>query len=115
MIGAALLPKDGGVGNVGVILNKRITGGDFIDVCGAVTNPLSCDENRHFDMHFDLAHFERGRMAGAEQEKQKSTVALRGGCSGGVGNACGLHNGTVVSHVVNDANKSLIQDGEFLA
>lgn len=51
-----------GARNVKFAIKDRIARGLFVDVGRAVANPLAGHEDWQFDVQFNFAHLERGRM-----------------------------------------------------
>ena len=50
------------LGDVEFAVKDRVAGRVFVDVGGAVADPLAGDEYGEFDVEFHLAHFKRGRV-----------------------------------------------------
>jgi len=115
-LAAALVVDDGlrvdmlGRGDVEFAVEDGVAGGVFVDVGGAVADPLAGDENGQFDVEFDLAHLERGGVPVAHEVADQALVISDGFGAFAVGNAGGLADGGVVAHIVDDADKAVVED-----
>ena len=113
---AALVVDDGlrvdvlGRGDVEFAVEDGVAGGVLVHVGGAVADPLAGDENGEFDVEFDLAHLERGGVPVAHEVADQALVIGDGFGAFAVGNAGGLADGGVVAHVVDDADKAVVED-----
>lgn len=99
-----------GLGDVEFAVKDRIAGGVFVDVGGAVADPLAGDEDGQFDVELDLAHLERGGVPVAHEVADQALIVLDMFGAGAVGDAGGLHDGGVVAHVVDDADEAVVED-----
>ena len=82
-----------GGGNVEFAVEDRIAGRVFVDVGGAVADPLAGDEDGQFDVQLDLAHLEGGRVPVAHQVADQPFVVLDGFGAAAIGHAGGLADG----------------------
>ena len=73
-------------------------------------DPLPGDENRQFDVKLDLAHLERGGVPVAHQVADQSGILLYPLGAAAIGDPGRLHDGVVISHVVDDADEAVIED-----
>ena len=113
---APALPVGPGLGrqlvrrrNVELPVEHGIAGRVFVDVGGAVADPLPGDEDRHLDVVFDLAHLERRGVPVAQQIADQPPVGghLPGPLA--VGDPGRLHDGRVVAHVVDHPDEAVIE------
>ena len=99
-----------GRGNIELPIQYRIARRVFVDVGGAVADPLTRHENRQLDVQLDLAHLERRRMPVAHQVTDQPLVVGHMPGAGTVRDAGGLDDGGIVAHVINDADKAVVQN-----
>lgn len=100
-----------GRGDVEFAIQDRVAGRVFVDVGGAVADPLAGDEDREFDVELDLAHLERGRVPVPHEIADEPFIILNGFGALAVADPRGLCYGTVVAHIVNDADKAVVEHG----
>src|SRR5690606_35819753 len=93
-------------------IHDGIAAGVLVDVGGAMPNPLARHENWQLDVELDLTHFEGGRVAMAEEVTDQAAILLYPLGSTAVGDASRLHNGRVIAHIVDNADKAVIQNGQ---
>jgi hypothetical protein len=115
---APALVVDGGLGgklfgggDVELPVEDRVAGGVFVDVGGAVADPLAGDEDGKLDVELDLAHLERGGVPVAHEVADQALVVLDVLGAGAVGDAGGLDDGGIVAHVVDDADEAVVKHG----
>ena len=96
-------------GQVEFVSENRISRGIFIDVRRAVTDPLPCNEYGHFAMKFEFYHLERRSVLVSLQVADKAAIFADFFGSLAVRNACGLHDGFVITHIVHEINESVIK------
>ena len=77
-----------------------------------MSNPLSPTVHRHTDVQFYLAHFKRCRVLMSHQVAYQATVFLDFLCTPAVGNTGGLNDRLIGTHVVHDADESIVKDLE---
>jgi hypothetical protein len=77
-------------------------------------DPLPRDKDRQFYVVLDLAHLERRRMAVSHQIVDEPLVLTDLAGAAAVGHAGRLHDRCVVAHVIDDADKSVIENGQRL-
>jgi hypothetical protein len=66
-------------------------------------------------MQLQFAHFERGRVRIAQQVANQAAILMYLFRPGSVGNSRGLHNGRIVTHVIDDPDMAMIKDRKSLA
>ena len=86
----------------------------FIDVGGAVTDPLARHEDGQLDVVLDLAHFEGRRVAVAHEVVDQPGVVAGLARALAVRNAGRLDHRRVVAHVIDDADEAVVEDGDRL-
>jgi hypothetical protein len=100
-----------GRGDIELPVEDRIAGGVFVDVGGAVADPLAGDEDGQLDVELDFAHLERGRVPVAHEVADQALVIGDRLGALAIADAGGLRDGAVVAHVVDDADKAVVQNG----
>ena len=108
-VGARLRRQLRRLGQVELTVEDRVARRVLVDVGGAVTDPLPGDEDRELDVELDLAHLKRRTVAVAHQVADEPTVVAQLGGAAPVRHPRRLHDGTVVAHVVNDADEAVIE------
>jgi predicted pyridoxine 5'-phosphate oxidase superfamily flavin-nucleotide-binding protein len=96
--------------NIELAVEDRVAGGVFVDVGGAVADPLAGDEDRQFDVEFDFAHLKRCRVVVAHQVADQAFVVLDGFGAFAIADAGGLADGGVITHVVDKADMAVVKD-----
>src|SRR5882672_4794090 len=79
-----------------------------------MADPLARHEDRQLHVVLDLAHLERRRMAMPHQVVDQPAVLADLLGAAAVAHPGGLHDGSIVSHVVDDADKSVIENRQRL-
>ena len=100
--------------DVEFVVEDRIAGGVFVDVGGAVADPLPRDKDRQFDVVLDLAHLERRRVPVPHQIVDEAPVLADPPGAAPVGDARRLHDRAVVAHVVDDPDKAVVEHRQGL-
>ncbi len=100
--------------NVELPVQDRISRRVFVDVGGAVPDPLPGHEDRQLHMQLDLAHLEGGRVPVAHEVADQAAVVAGLAGAGAVGHAGRLHDGRVVAHVVHHAHEAVVERGQRL-
>ena len=103
-----------GLGDVEFAVEDRIAGGVFVDVGGAVADPLARDEHGQFDVQLDLAHLERGRVPVAHEVADQAFVVGDGLGALAVRDPRGLRDGGVIAHVVDEAHEAVVEHRDGL-
>ena len=98
-----------GCRNVELAVQDRIAGRVFVDVGGAVPDPLAGDKDRQLHMQLDFAHLEGRRMPVPHQIADQTFVIADMFGARAIGHARGLHDGGVIAHIVDHADKAVIQ------
>ncbi len=98
-----------GFGDVEFAVEDRIARGVFVDVGGAVPDPLAGDKDGQFDVQLDLAHLERGRVPVAHQVADQPFVVLHRFGAFAVGHARRLTDRGIVAHIVDDADEAVVE------
>ena len=109
IVDGALRGQMFGGGNVELAVQDRIAGRVFVDVGGAVPDPLAGDEDRQLHMQLDLAHLEGRRMPVPHQIADQPLVIADMLGARAVRHARGLHDGGIVAHVVDHPDEAVIQ------
>ena len=97
---------------VELAVQDGVAGGIFVDIGRAVPDPLPGHEDGQLDVQLDLAHFKRSRVVVAHQVAYQRPV---GGAYVGtvaVGYSGCLHDGSVVAHVIDDSDESVVEPGD---
>ena len=100
--------------DVEFVVEDRIARRVFVDVGGAVADPLPRDEDRQFDVVLDLAHLERRRVAVPHQIVDQAAILADPLGAAAVGDARRLHDRGVVAHVVDDADEAVVEHRQRL-
>jgi hypothetical protein len=114
VVGGGLGGEVLGRGRVELAVEDRVAGGVFVDVGGAVADPLARDEDRQLDVQLDLAHLERRRVPVAHQVADQAGVVARGLRARAVADARGLDDRAIVAHVVDDADEAVVEHRDRL-
>ena len=91
------------------LIHDRVSRGILVHIGRAMANPLPRDEDRQLHMQLDLAHLERSRMSMAHQIIDQPAIFGNFLGATAVGNPGRLNDRTVVAHIVDHAEKSVIQ------
>ncbi len=112
---------DGGA--VEAVGHDGVASAVFVDVGGAVADPLAGDEDGHGDVEFEFDHFEGSGVAVTEEVADEPTVfgdffgACAVGDAGGLddGGVAGLVFGDEAGHGIDEGNEAVLVDGDFPA
>ena len=104
----------GRLGDVEFAVQDRIAGGVFVDVGGAVADPLARDKDGQFDVELDLAHLEGGGVPVAHQVADQPFVVLHRFRAAPIADAGRLTDRRIVAHIVDDAHKAVVEHGNGL-
>lgn len=94
---------------LGGIDGDGIAGGIFVDIGGAMADPLAPGVHGNTDVEFDFAHFEGGGVGIAQQIADETAILMHLLGAGPVGDSGCLDDSSVVAHVVDDADESVVQ------
>ena len=100
--------------DVELVIEDRIARRIFVDVGGAVADPLAGDEDRQLDVVLDLAHLERRRVAVAHEVVDQPPVLAHPLGALAVGDPRRLHDRPVIAHVIDDADEAVVQHRQRL-
>ena len=103
-----------GGGTIEFVVEDRVAGRVFVDVRRAVPDPLPRDKDRQLDVVLDLAHLERRRVTVPHQIVDEPLVLADLAGAAAVGDARRLHDRRIVAHVVDDADKPVIEHRQRL-
>ena len=77
-------------------------------------DPLPGNEDRQFDVIFDLAHLERRRMAMPHQIVDQPLIFADPPSAAAIRNPRRLHDRRIIAHIVDDADKAVIEHRDRL-
>ena len=77
-----------------------------------MANPLACNKDGEFDVKFDLTHFKGGGMLVPHQILNQPFVRSDPFGSFAIRDSSSLNNRLVIPHIINDADKSMIENRE---
>ena len=102
------------VRDVELLIEDRVARRVFVHIRRAMPDPLPRHKDRQLYVVLDLAHLERRRMAVAHQIIDQPLVLTDLAGAAAVGDAGRLHDRRVVAHVIDDADKPVIENGNRL-
>jgi hypothetical protein len=107
--GEMLLP-----GKVELVVEYRVARRVFVDVGGAMADPLPRHEYRQLHVILDLAHLERRGVAVPHEIVDQPAILADLLGAAAVADPCRLHHRGVVAHVVDDADETVIEHRDRL-
>ena len=96
------------------LVEDRVARRVFVHIRRAVPDPLPRDKDRQLYVVLDLAHLERRRMAVPHQVIDEPLILADLAGAAAVGDAGRLHDRGVVAHVIDDADKPVIEHRQRL-
>jgi len=79
-----------------------------------VPNPLPRNEDRHLHVKLDLRHFERSGVIVTQKVTNERAIVTHTLGPGAIRNARGLNHRVVSAHIIDDPDKSVVQNGELM-
>ena len=109
VVGGRLPRQRLGSGDVELAVEDRVARRVFVDVGGAVADPLPGDEDRQLHMQLHLAHLEGRGVAVAHEIADQPLVVRDRFRTLAIGDAGGLHDGAVIAHVVDHPHEAVVE------
>ena len=75
-----------------------------------MTHPLTRHKNRHFDVQLDATHLKRRAVTMLEQIMNETSIITQRFCSRAIRDTRRLHNGSIIAHVINNPQKTMIEN-----